>query len=117
MAVSEDRRLKELEGENSRLEKQATCHAIDIRMFKEIGTKPGTHGARRRVVKHHQERFGRSQRRRYNLASLAFSSLRFKEKWMITNRLGTRLQTLASESRHWGYRRMNDVPGREGTPH
>jgi hypothetical protein len=34
MAVSEDRRLKELEEVSSRLEKQVTCQAIDIRMFK-----------------------------------------------------------------------------------
>jgi hypothetical protein len=88
MAVSEDRRLKELEEENSRLEKQATSHAIDFRMFKEIATKPGTPGVRRQVVKRLQERFEQSQRRLCNLVSLALLSLRFKEKWMITNRLG-----------------------------
>ncbi|HWQ25704.1 MAG TPA: hypothetical protein VN367_02875 [Chlorobaculum sp.] len=79
MAVSEDHQLKELEEENSRLEKQATCHAIDIRMFKEIATKPGTPGARRQVVKHMQERFGQSQRRLCNPVSLAFLTLHYKE--------------------------------------
>lgn len=102
MAVSEARRLKDLEEEKRRLKKLVTDQTLDIKMLKEITKKVVTLEAKRKTVKHLQERFGQSRQRICRLVGLSLSTWHYKAKPDDNPQIRQRLRDLAGERRRWG---------------
>ena len=71
--------------------------------------------AKRKAVRHLQERFGQSQRRLCRLVGLALSSWHYKPQPDRKGPVRQRLREFAGERRRcWGYRQMHEVLRREG---
>ncbi|WP_112062603.1 IS3 family transposase [Hyphomonas pacifica] len=115
MTVSDARRLKTLEDENSKLKRLLADAMLDNAALKDLGDKKLlTPDAKRKAVHHVMEAHGLSERRACRLADLDRSTFQYEKRDGGDEKLRQRLRELAGERRRFGYRRLGILLGREG---
>ncbi|WP_264812693.1 IS3 family transposase, partial [Acetobacter oeni] len=115
LEVSEAKRLKALEDENSRLKRLLADAMLDNAALKEIvGKKVVTPVAKRQAVRHIQEALDLSERRACALVGLARRVARYVSTRADDAALRQRLRDMASQRRRFGYRRLGYLLAREG---
>ncbi|RSV12273.1 IS3 family transposase [Sphingomonas sp. ABOLG] len=113
--VSEARRLRSLEEENSRLKKLLAEAMLDNAVLKDLAFKKMvTPGAKREAVAHAREHHGVSERRACALVGVSRRVLRYEPTRPDDGALRQRLRELAAERRRFGYRRLGYLLAREG---
>ncbi|MCP1239220.1 MAG: IS3 family transposase [Acetobacter sp.] len=115
LEVSEAKRLKALEDENSRLKRLLADTMLDNAALKEIvGKKVVTPVAKRQAVRHIQEALALSERRACVLVGVARRVARYVFAGADDAALRQRLRELADQRRRFGYRRLGYLLAREG---
>ncbi|MEN3168494.1 IS3 family transposase [Gluconobacter sp. OJA] len=115
LEVSEAKRLKALEDENSRLKRLLADAMLDNAALKEIvGKKVVTPVAKRQAVRHIQEALTLSERRACALIGVARRVARYVSTGADDAALRQRLRELADQRRRFGYRRLGYLLAREG---
>ncbi|QCI79643.1 IS3 family transposase [Hankyongella ginsenosidimutans] len=112
--VSEARRLRSLEEENSRLKKLLAEAMLDNAVLKDLASKMVTPGAKREAVAHAREHHGVSERRACALVGVSRRVIRYEPTRPDDGALRQRLRELAAERRRFGYRRLGYLLAREG---
>ncbi|WP_301750085.1 IS3 family transposase [uncultured Erythrobacter sp.] len=113
--VSEARRLRSLEEENSRLKKLLAEAMLDNAVLKDLAFKKMvTPGAKREAVAHAREHHGVSERRACALVGVSRRVIRYEPTRPDDGALRQRLRELAAERRRFGYRRLGYLLAREG---
>ncbi|MBL4896935.1 MAG: IS3 family transposase [Erythrobacter sp.] len=115
LEVSDARRLRTLEQENSRLKKLLTEAMLDNVVLKDLAFKKMvTPGAKREAVAHAREQHGLSERRACSLVGVSRRVIRYEPTRPDDGALRQRLRELAAERRRFGYRRLGYLLAREG---
>ncbi|MFN4282361.1 MAG: IS3 family transposase [Alphaproteobacteria bacterium] len=115
LEVSDAKRLKALEEENTRLKKLLAEAILDNAMLKDIANKKMvTPAAMRVAVAHLREAHGVSERRACVVLEVDRSSVRYQAKRPRDESIRHRLRELAAERRRFGYRRLGLLLAREG---
>ncbi|WP_421846694.1 IS3 family transposase [Novosphingobium sp.] len=115
LEVSEARRLRTLEEENSRLKKLLAEAMLDNAVLKDLAFKKMvTPGAKREAVAHAREHHGVSERRACALVGVSRRVIRYEPTRPDDGTLRQRLRELAAERRRFGYRRLGYLLAREG---
>ncbi|MBV1824623.1 IS3 family transposase [Komagataeibacter oboediens] len=115
LEVSEAKRLKALEDENSRLKRLLADAMLDNAALKEIvGKKVVTPVARRQAVDHIRGVLALSERRACALVGLGRRVARYISTRTDDVVLRQRLRELAGQRRRFGYRRLSYLLAREG---
>ncbi|MFC3097938.1 IS3 family transposase [Alteraurantiacibacter palmitatis] len=113
--VSEARRLRSLEEENSRLKKLLAEAMLDNAVLKDLAFKKMvTPGAKREAVAHAREHHGVSERWACALVGVSRRVIRYEPTRPDDGALRQRLRELAAERRRFGYRRLGYLLAREG---
>ncbi|MEP4258361.1 MAG: IS3 family transposase [Rhizobiaceae bacterium] len=115
MEVSDARKLKALEDENSKLKKLLAEQMLDNAMLKDVASpKVVTPAAKREAVAHVCKEHGVSQRRACNVLQIDRSSVRYKSVRGDDNHLREAMKKVAAERRRFGYRRIHVMLERQG---
>ncbi|MXO47272.1 IS3 family transposase [Qipengyuania citrea] len=115
LEVSDARRLRTLEQENSRLKKLLAEAMLDNVVLKDLAFKKMvTPGAKREAVAHAREQHGLSERRACSLVGVSRRVIRYEPTRPDDGALRQRLRELAAERRRFGYRRLGYLLAREG---
>jgi putative transposase len=111
MDVSDAKRLRSLEDENTRLKKLLAHAMLDNAMLKEIASKSGD---ARRDARHLGQLFEVSQRRACDVIGADRTSVRYRGRRLPDMAIRQRLRELAGQRRRFGYRRLLVLLRREG---
>ncbi|MEZ5976753.1 MAG: IS3 family transposase [Planctomycetota bacterium] len=115
LEVSEAKRLRQLEDENSRLKRMVADLSLDLEAVRSaLGKKLVSPASRRSVVEHFCNDFGLSERRACRLAGQSRSTQRYVRLRIDSPEFVRRLRELASERPRFGYRRLGVLLRREG---
>ena len=115
MDVSEARRLKALEEENTKLKRLYADAMLDNAGLKELaGKKMVTPAARREAVAHLEESLEVSERRACSIIAADRSVVRYLSRRPDDAALRARLRELADQRRRFGYRRLHVLLRSEG---
>ncbi|MBZ4691110.1 MAG: family transposase [Cereibacter sp.] len=115
MEVSEAKRLKQLEDENSRLKKLLAESMMDVSTLREmLGKKLLRPSSRRSAVTWAMTEKGYSQRRACRLVGIDPRVHRYRSSRPDDAGLRRRLRELSGERRRFGYRRLHILLEREG---
>ncbi|MDT3686746.1 MAG: IS3 family transposase [Pseudorhodoplanes sp.] len=115
MDVSEAKRLKSLEDENSRLKRLLADAMLDNVALKDLpGKEVVTPAAKRTAVAHLREAYGMSERRACKTIGSCRMTIRYASTRPDDGRLRARMRAIAQERRRFGYRRLHVLLKREG---
>ncbi|MER9245611.1 IS3 family transposase [Mesorhizobium sp. M0590] len=115
MDVSEARRLKALEDENTRLKRLLADAMLDNAALKDLGGKEMvTPAAKRKAVARLKEGFGMSERRACKAIGCCRMTVRYETSRPNDRELRERMKAIAQERRRFGYRRLLVMLRREG---
>ncbi|RWO92492.1 IS3 family transposase [Mesorhizobium sp.] len=115
MDVSEARRLKALEDENTRLKRLLADAMLDNAALKDLlGKKMVTPAAEREAVAHLRTAFEMSERRACKTIGCCRMTVRHKASSGDDGDLRERMKAIAHERRRFGYRRLHVLLRREG---
>ncbi|MCX8498202.1 MAG: IS3 family transposase [Caulobacteraceae bacterium] len=113
--VSEARRLKALEDENTKLKRMLADAMLDNVALKDLlGKKMVTPAAHREAAAYLQSTYEMSQRRACRVIGTDRASVRYQATRPDDAVLRERLRSLAQERRRFGYRRLHVLLRREG---
>ncbi|WP_152094740.1 IS3 family transposase, partial [Rhizobium dioscoreae] len=117
MEVSEAKRLKALEDENTRLKKLLAEQMLDAAALRELlGKKMVGPAAKREAVTHLKAVMGLSERRACQIISADRKTIRYRSSRPPEVDLRAKLRDLANERRRFGYRRLFILLRRDGEP-
>ncbi|NTG19405.1 IS3 family transposase [Agrobacterium rhizogenes] len=117
MEVSEAKRLKALEDENTRLKKLLAEQLLDAAALRELlGKKMVGPAAKREAVTHLKAVMGLSERRACQIVSADRKTIRYRSNRPPEVDLRAKLRDLANERRRFGYRRLFILLRRDGEP-
>ncbi|TBZ23114.1 IS3 family transposase, partial [Rhizobium leguminosarum bv. viciae] len=117
MEVSEAKRLKALEDENTRLKKLLAEQMLDAAALCELlGKKMVGPAAKREAVTHLKAVMGLSERRACQIVSADRKTIRYRSNRPPEVDLRAKLRDLANERRRFGYRRLFILLRRDGEP-
>ncbi|MGO7020500.1 IS3 family transposase [Rhizobium leguminosarum] len=117
MEVSEAKRLKALEDENTRLKKLLAEQMLDAAALRELlGKKMVGPAAKREAVTHLKAVMGLSERRACQIVSADRKTIRYRSNRPPEVDLRAKLRDLANERRLFGYRRLFILLRRDGEP-
>ncbi|MBY5334629.1 IS3 family transposase [Rhizobium leguminosarum] len=117
MEVSEAKRLKALEDENTRLKKLLAEQMLDAAALRELlGKKMVGPAALRDAVTHLKAVMGLSERRACQIISADRKTIRYRSSRPPEVDLRVKLRDLANERRRFGYRRLFVLLRRDGEP-
>ncbi|WP_371130868.1 IS3 family transposase [Phenylobacterium sp.] len=115
MDVSEARRLKALEDENTKLKRLLADAMLDNVALKDLpGKKVVTPAAHREAAAYLQSTYEMSERRACRVIGSDRASVRYQATRPDDGDLRERLKALAQERRRFGYRRLHVLLRREG---
>ncbi|MGM5010254.1 IS3 family transposase [Rhizobium sp. 969_B3_N1_2] len=115
MEVSEAKRLKALEDENTRLKKLLAEQMLDAAALRELlGKKMVRPAAKREAVTHLKAVMGLSERRACQIVSADRKTIRYRSNRPPEVDLRAKLRDLANERRRFGYRRLFILLRRDG---
>ncbi|XHO98283.1 IS3 family transposase (plasmid) [Azospirillum sp. A26] len=115
LEVSEARRLKALEDENTRLKKLLAEAMLDNAILKDVaGKKMVTPAAVRNAVAHVRANHGVSERRACLVLGADRSTVRYRSRRPDDAAVRERLRELSRQRRRFGYRRLHLLLAREG---
>ncbi|WP_376967642.1 IS3 family transposase [Azospirillum sp. A26] len=115
LEVSEARRLKALEDENTRLKKLLAEAMLDNAILKDVGRKKMvTPAAVRNAVAHVRANHGVSERRACLVLGADRSTVRYRSRRPDDAAVRERLRELSRQRRRFGYRRLHLLLAREG---
>ncbi|MER8453440.1 IS3 family transposase [Mesorhizobium sp. M1428] len=114
MDVSEARRLKALEDENTRLKRLLADAMLDNAALKECGKEMVTPAAKRKAVARLKEGFGMSERRACKAIGCCRMTVRYETSRPDDREVRERMKAIAQERRRFGYRRLLVMLRREG---
>jgi putative transposase len=114
MEVSDARRLKVLEEENSKLKKLLADAMLDNAMLRMWPQENGDAAARREAAAHLHQVYRMSQRRACQAIGADRSSVRYRCRRPDDGPLRSRLREIAAVRRRFGYRRLHILLQREG---
>ncbi|WP_141245918.1 IS3 family transposase, partial [Mesorhizobium sp. WSM3862] len=115
MDVSEARRLKALEDENTRLKRLLADAMLDNAALKDLGGKEMvTPAAKRKAVAYLKEGFGMSERRACKAIGCCRMTVRYETSRPDDREIRERMKAIAQERRRFGYRRLLVMLRREG---
>jgi putative transposase len=112
--VSDARRLRMLEAENTKLKKLLAEAILDNTMLKDIAAKNGDARRATRGRGSPSQGYAVSQRRGCRTLGADRSSVRFRSRRPDDSALRSRLRELAAARRRFGYRRLHLLLDREG---
>ncbi|NTJ02362.1 IS3 family transposase [Agrobacterium rhizogenes] len=117
MEVSEAKRLKVLEDENTRLKKLLAEQMLDAAALRELLFKKMVGpAAKRDAVAHLKAAMGLSERRACQIISADRKTIRYRSSRPPEIELRAKLRDLANERRRFGYRRLFILLRRDGEP-
>ncbi|WP_315712583.1 MULTISPECIES: IS3 family transposase [unclassified Bradyrhizobium] len=115
MDVSEAKRLKTLEDENTRLKRLLADAMLDNAALKDLpGKEVVTPAAKRRAVAHLVRVHGMSERRACKAIGCCRMTVRYRTSRAGDAGLRERMRAIAHERRRFGYRRLHVLLKREG---
>ncbi|MGY8685986.1 IS3 family transposase [Bradyrhizobium sp. UFLA05-153] len=115
MEVSEAKRLKALEDENSRLKRLLADAMLDNAALKDLpGKEVVTPAAKRKAVAHLVDTHGMSERRACKAIGCCRMTMRYRTTRVDDAGLRQRMKAIAQERRRFGYRRLHVLLKREG---
>ncbi|WLA47921.1 IS3 family transposase [Bradyrhizobium elkanii] len=115
MEVSEAKRLKALEDENTRLKRLLADAMLDNVALKDLpGKEMVTPAAERKAVAHLMDAHGMSERRACKTIGSCRMTMRYKTIRTDDDGLRQRMKAIAHERRRFGYRRVHVLLKREG---
>ncbi|MBQ0711321.1 MULTISPECIES: IS3 family transposase [unclassified Ochrobactrum] len=115
MAVSEAKRLKTLEDENTKLKRLLADAMLDNAALKDLfGKEVVTPAARRKAVVHLMDHHQMSERRACKAMGFCRMTIRYETRRSDDHDLRERMKELAHERRRFGYRRLHVLLRREG---
>ncbi|NKL81342.1 IS3 family transposase [Rhizobium leguminosarum] len=115
MEVSEAKRLKTLEDENTKLKRLLADAMLDNAALKDLlGKEVVTPAAQRKAVAHLRNQHGMSERRACKAIGFCRMTIRYDTKRRNDQDLPERMKALAHERRRFGYRRLHVLLRREG---
>ncbi|MEH7847794.1 IS3 family transposase [Rhizobium laguerreae] len=115
MEVSEAKRLKTLEDENTKLKRLLADAMLDNAALKDLfGKEVVTPAARRKAVAHLMDCHQMSERRACKAIGFCRMTIRYETKRSDDHDLRERMKALAHERRRFGYRRLHVLLRREG---
>ncbi|MER8448365.1 IS3 family transposase [Mesorhizobium sp. M1066] len=115
MDISEARRLKALEDENTRLKRLLADAMLDNAALKDLGGKEMvTPAAKRKAVARLKEGFGMSERRACKAIGCCRMTVRYETSRPDDREVRERMKAIAQERRRFGYRRLLVMLRREG---
>ncbi|MBY4612796.1 MULTISPECIES: IS3 family transposase [Rhizobium] len=115
MEVSEAKRLKTLEDENTKLKRLLADAMLDNAALKDLfGKEVVTPAAQRKAVAHLMNQRGMSERRACKAIGFCRMTIRYDTKRSDDQGLRERMKALAHERRRFGYRRLHVLLRREG---
>jgi putative transposase len=115
MDVSEAKRLKALEDENTKLKRLLADAMLDNAALKDLlGKEVVTPAARRKAVVHLMRHREMSERRACKAIGFCRMTIRYETRRSDDHHLRERMKALAHERRRFGYRRLHVLLRREG---
>ncbi|MBY5495939.1 IS3 family transposase [Rhizobium leguminosarum] len=115
MDVSEAKRLKTLEDENTKLKRLLADAMLDNAALKDLfGKEVVTPAARRKAVAHLMDHHQMSERRACKAIGFCRMTIRYETSRGDDHGLRERMKALANERRRFGYRRLHVLLRREG---
>ncbi|MBA1346159.1 MULTISPECIES: IS3-like element ISRle4 family transposase [Rhizobium] len=115
MEVSEAKRLKTLEDENTKLKRLLADAMLDNAALKDLfGKEVVTPAAKRKAVAHLMSHHGMSERRACKAIGFCRMTVRYETRRDDDHELRERMKALAHERRRFGYRRIHVLLRREG---
>ncbi|MBY5444493.1 IS3 family transposase [Rhizobium leguminosarum] len=115
MEVSEAKRLKTLEDENTKLKRLLADAKLDNAALKDLfGKEVVTPAAKRKAVAHLMSHHGMSERRACKAIDFCRMTVRYETRRDDDHELRERMKALAHERRRFGYRRIHVLLRREG---
>ncbi|WP_407114703.1 IS3 family transposase [Bradyrhizobium sp. LMG 9283] len=115
MEVSEAKRLKTLEDENTRLKRLLADAMLDNAALKDLpGKEMVMPAAKRKAVAHLVDVYGMSERRACKAIGCCRMTIRYKATRADDAGLRQRMRAIAQERRRFGYRRLHVLLKREG---
>ncbi|MEH7845959.1 IS3 family transposase [Rhizobium laguerreae] len=115
MEVSEAKRLKTLEDENTKLKRLLADAMLDNAALKDLfGKEVVTPAAKRKAVAHLMSHHGMSERRACKVIGFCRMTVRYETRRDDDHELRERMKALAHERRRFGYRRIHVLLRREG---
>ncbi|MBM7323482.1 IS3 family transposase [Agrobacterium sp. S2] len=115
MDVSEAKRLKTLEDENTKLKRLLADAMLDNAALKDLfGKEVVTPAARRKAVAHLMDHHQMSERRACKAMGSCRMTIRYETGRSDDHDLRERMKALAHERRRFGYRRLHVLLRREG---
>ncbi|TAZ43468.1 IS3-like element ISRle4 family transposase, partial [Rhizobium ruizarguesonis] len=115
MEVSEAKRLKALEDENTKLKRLLADAMLDNAALKDLpGKEVVTPAAKRKAVAHLMSHHEMSERRACKAIGFCRMTVRYETRRDDDHELRERMKALAHERRRFGYRRIHVLLRREG---
>ncbi|WP_370115751.1 IS3 family transposase [Bradyrhizobium sp. USDA 329] len=115
MEVSEAKRLKTLEDENTRLKRLLAHSMLDNAALKDpLGKEVVTPAAKRKAVAHLVAAHGMSERRACKAIGCCRMTMRYRTTRADEAGVRQRMKAIAQERRRFGYRRLHVLLKREG---
>ncbi|MBY5533801.1 IS3 family transposase [Rhizobium leguminosarum] len=115
MEVSEAKRLKTLEDENTKLKRLLADAMLDNAALKDLfGKEVVTPAAKRKAVAHLMSHHEMSERRACKAIGFCRMTVRYQTRRDDDHELRERMKALAHERRRFGYRRIHVLLRREG---
>ncbi|UJL80381.1 IS3 family transposase (plasmid) [Agrobacterium vitis] len=115
MDVSEAKRLKTLEDENTKLKRLLADAMLDNSALKDLfGKEVVTPAAKRKAVAHLMDHHQMSERRACKAIGFCRMTIRYETRRCDDYDLRERMKALAHERRRFGYRRLHVLLRREG---
>ncbi|WHO75878.1 IS3 family transposase [Rhizobium sp. BT03] len=115
MEVSEAKRLKTLEDENTKLKRLLADAMLDNAALKDLfGKEVVTPAAKRKAVAHLMSHHEMSERRACKAIGFCRMTIRYETRRDDDHELRERMKALAHERRRFGYRRIHVLLRREG---
>ncbi|WP_342734582.1 IS3 family transposase [Bradyrhizobium sp. B117] len=115
MDVSEAKRLRTLEDENTKLKRLLAEAMLDNAALKDLfGKEVVTPAGKRKAVVHLREAFGMSERRACKAIGCCRMTMRYRTTQADDASLRQRMRAIAQERRRFGYRRLHVLLRREG---
>ncbi|WP_397511366.1 IS3-like element ISRle4 family transposase [Rhizobium ruizarguesonis] len=114
MEVSEAKRLKTLEDENTKLKRLLADAMLDNAALKDLLGKVVTPAAKRKAVAHLMSHHEMSERRACKAIGFCRMTVRYETRRDDDHELRERMKALAHERRRFGYRRIHVLLRREG---
>ncbi|UPJ79280.1 IS3 family transposase [Bradyrhizobium sp. 183] len=115
MDVSEAKRLRSLEDENTKLKRLLADAMLDNAALKDLGGKEVvTPAGKRKAVAHLVDAHGMSERRACKAIGCCRMTMRYRTTQADDTSLRQRMRAIAQERRRFGYRRLHVLLRREG---